>query len=182
MTNYEEKKMFNIREKNKILFYFSIYLFFYFYNALANPFASANILQIIFVFTFLAVSYFVIYTLRSSNYYKISTINSVQSSIFLILVLLIVFSPASLFGEYNFTIPRLIAILIIIVWFFITCNFAKRASISLFLPIVLFIPTFVQAILMSIPLTLKLYLVFPYLTEVLTLIGFIIYRSYFFKK
>ncbi|MBU0278428.1 MULTISPECIES: hypothetical protein [unclassified Gemella] len=169
-------------EKFRLLFLFSIYLFFYFFPMLTNPFVPANIIEIIVILSLALLGFLVIYSLIINQNINRQTVSNVQSGIFIFMIILLVFNPFGFAKNYNFYIPRIICIVIILVWLLATMYLAKKFNVNKAVPLIIFVPSLIQAILMSISVTAKIYLAFPYLTAIITIIGIFWYRNYESRK
>lgn len=164
-----------LADRKRLIFLFTLYLFFYFYTNLINPYLPINMIEVIFVLAITLISFFslIYYQNKDIDYSK--KLN-VQSAVFIILLVLLVFNPIKFPKQYNVYLPSLVGLLILLTLFVIVLVISKQYQFNHNIAIIIFLPPILQnLILISSPNTL-LFIKFPYITSIMTITLLIYYK------
>lgn len=166
--------------KSKTIYLFFLYLFFYFYPALTNPFVPINILEASTVTLLSAILFITTYLVTYKNISNLSynVRSTIQTIIIIILAIILFYNPFSFSALYNYYPNRIVCILLIIIWLIFVVVYSKKVNISYAIPLIIFTPSLIQAILMSNINTIWIYAKIPYLTTMLIVSGLVIYQFY----
>lgn len=164
--------------RKHILFLAIFYLFYYFYPSLANPFIPINILEFGAISLLSVLSIITIFILNKITNIDIRIKSSVQTILVIILAIFLFYKPLNFSKIYNYYPNRIICIFILAVWILSIYIYCKKKNIPAAIPLIIFIPTLIQGILMSFEKTINIYLQYNYLTSILIILGFVGYNIY----
>ena len=164
--------------KLRTIFFLCLYLFLYISPALENPFIAINLLETLVVVVISSISFLLTYLLSTNYFASISSKvkSNFQIVIVIILGYLLFFRPLSFSKIFNYYPNRILSICIILIWIVFIIYLAKKNKINYILPIIIFLPSLLKAILMSNSVTSILYFKIPDLNTIIILISLIVYQ------
>lgn len=164
--------------KTKTIYLYFFFLIFNYIPILSNPFLPLNILEFIFTSSFSALMFGITYIITSNKNNKFSknVISYTHTFLIIGLAYLLFFNNISFSAKFNYYLPTVICVFIIIISLvFIIFNF-KKLNINYYLPIIFFTPYLIQAIAMTNKNIAILYLKYPYINLWILIFGIIVYQ------
>lgn len=165
--------------QGRTIYLFFLYTFFYFSQALTNPYVPINIPEAFVVVILALLAFYTVYYFSQDSNTKISanTKSTIQTVAVILLAALLFLRPIKFSALFNYYPNHYICIGLIVLFIAGIYFYSQKIAMNPAIPLIIFIPSLIKALIMSSPSTMGIYYKFPYLTTVLMIVGFLIYNQ-----